>query len=109
MVVDIINKTLDTTAIVKIPILTSPIEPYCILILMVTFTKNWELALFFGKVDQLGTQIFLPLELNKSLKTVQFNQLLARKTKHFLPLMRPSSSWWNNFYTYTFFLDSSSL
>jgi hypothetical protein len=26
MVVDIINKTLDTTAIVKIPILTSPIE-----------------------------------------------------------------------------------
>jgi hypothetical protein len=33
MVVDI-NKTLDTTAIVKIPILTSPIEPYCILILV---------------------------------------------------------------------------
>jgi hypothetical protein len=47
MVVDIINKTLDTTAIVKIPILTSPIEPYCILILMVTLRK--ELALFFGK------------------------------------------------------------
>jgi hypothetical protein len=49
MVVDIINKTLDTTAIVKIPILTSPTEPYCILILMVTFTKNWELALFWKK------------------------------------------------------------
>jgi hypothetical protein len=67
---------------------------------MVTFTKNWELALFWKKVDQLGTQIFFALELNKSLKTVQFNnQLLARKT-HFLLLMSPSSSWWNNFYTY---------
>jgi hypothetical protein len=39
MVVDIINKTLDTTDRKK-TILTSPIEPYCILILMVTFTKT---------------------------------------------------------------------
>jgi hypothetical protein len=39
MVVDIINKTLDTTAIVKM-ILTSPTEPYCILILMVTLRKT---------------------------------------------------------------------
>jgi hypothetical protein len=37
------------------------------------------------KVDQLGTQIFLPLELNKSLKTVQFNnQLLAKENKTLL-------------------------
>jgi hypothetical protein len=58
MVVDIINKTLDTTAIVKIPILTSPTEPYYILILMVTFTKGTSIIL--EKVDQLGTQIFYP-------------------------------------------------
>jgi hypothetical protein len=45
---------------------------------MVTFEKL-ELTLFWKKVDQLGTQIFY-LELNKSLKTLQFNnQLLAGK------------------------------
>jgi hypothetical protein len=49
------------------------------------FYENWELALFLEKVDQLGTQIFLPLELNKSLKTVQFNnQLLAKENKTLL-------------------------
>jgi hypothetical protein len=55
---------------------------------MVTFTKNWELALFSEKGRSIRNTNLLPLELNKSLKTVQFNnQLLARKTKHFLPLM----------------------
>jgi hypothetical protein len=39
MVVDIINKTLDTHRYRKILILTSATEPSCILILMVTFMK----------------------------------------------------------------------
>ncbi|MFB0910186.1 MAG: hypothetical protein QMA99_04430, partial [Flavobacterium sp.] len=58
------------------------------------------------KVDQLGTQIFLPLELNKSLKTVQFNsQLLAKENKTLLAFTEiPPSSWWNNFYTYALLL-----
>jgi hypothetical protein len=48
---------------------------------MVTFTKNWELALFFGKSRSIRNTNLLPLELNKSLKTVQFNQLLAEENK----------------------------
>jgi hypothetical protein len=107
MVVDIINKTLDTTAIVKIPILTSPTEPYCILILMVTLRK--ELALFFGKSRSIRNTNLFPLELNKSLKTVQFNnQLLAGKTKHFLPLIS-SKLLVEQLIPYTILLDSSSL
>jgi hypothetical protein len=88
MVVDIINKTLDTTAIVKkIPITSSPIEPYYILILMVTLRKKLGTSIIFGKVDQ-NTNL-LPLELNKSLK-MYIPISCLRKTKHFLLLMSSS-------------------
>jgi hypothetical protein len=71
------------------------------------FYEKLGTSIIFGKkVDQLGTQIFLPLELNKSLKTVQFNnQLLAKENKTLLAFNEaPPSSWWNNLYTYTILL-----
>jgi hypothetical protein len=62
------------------------------------------------KVDQLGTQIFLPLELNKSLKTVQFNNQLLAGTKHFLLLMKFLQALGGTTYTPMFlFLGSYSL
>jgi hypothetical protein len=94
MVVDIINKTLDTTAIVKNTDTDIYREPYCILILMVTFTKNWELVLFLEKVDQLGTKSFT-LEQKFKDSTIQQYE---KNTSCFNET--PSSSWWNNFYTY---------
>ncbi|WP_029596626.1 DUF4105 domain-containing protein [Flavobacterium sp. ACAM 123] len=103
MVVDIINKTLDTTAIVKNTdtdiTYRSILYPY----FDGHFYEKLGTSIIFGKkVDQLGTQIFLPFELNKSLKTVQFNkQLLAKENKTLLAFNEtPPSSWWNNFYTY---------
>jgi hypothetical protein len=74
---------------------------------LTAFYENWELVLFLGKVDQLGTD-FLPFELNKSLKTVQFNNhLLCKENKTLLEYNETNpSSWWNNFYTYGLLLDS---
>jgi hypothetical protein len=52
---------------------------------MVTFTKNWELALFLEKSRSIRNTNLFYLELNKSLKTVQFNnQLLAKENKTLL-------------------------
>jgi 5-enolpyruvylshikimate-3-phosphate synthase len=48
---------------------------------MVTFTKNWELALFLEKVDQLGTQIFLPLRIEQKFKDCTIQQSAACKGK----------------------------
>jgi hypothetical protein len=60
MVVDIINKTLDTTAIVKNTDTDITYRTILYPYFDGHFTKNWELALFWKKVDQLGTQIFYP-------------------------------------------------
>jgi hypothetical protein len=107
MVVDIINKTLDTTAIVK----NSDTDITYRTILYPYFDGHFYeklgTSIIFGKkVDQLGTQIFLPFELQKSLKTVLFkNQLLAKENKTLLDLNEASpSSWWNNCYTYLLLL-----
>ncbi|CAM3113825.1 lipoprotein N-acyltransferase Lnb domain-containing protein [Flavobacterium frigoris] len=107
MVVDIINKTLDTTAIVK----NTDTEITYRTILYPYFDGHFYeklgTSIIFGKkVDQLGTQIFLPFELQKSLKTVLFkNQLLAKENKTLLDLNEaPPSSWWNNCYTYLLLL-----
>jgi hypothetical protein len=60
MVVDIINKTLDTTAIVKNTDTDITYRTILYPYFDGHFYENWELALFLEKVDQLGTQIFYP-------------------------------------------------
>jgi hypothetical protein len=72
--------------------------------------KNWEPVLFSEKGRSIRHKIFYPSELNKSLKTVKFNkQLLARKTKPFLPLMTLLALGGIISIRMDFFLDSFSL
>jgi hypothetical protein len=107
MVVDILNKTLDTTAIVK----NSDTDITYRTILYPYFDHHFYeklgTSIIFGKkVDALGTKIFLPFELQKSLKTIRYkNQLLAAPNKTILFFNEiPPSSWWNNIYSYLIFL-----
>jgi hypothetical protein len=107
MVVDIINKTLDTTAIVK----NSDTDITYRTILYPYFDNHFYeklgTSIIFGKkVDGLGTRIFLPFELQKSLKKVSFqNHLLAPENKTIIEFKEDvTGSWWNNWYTYVLFL-----
>ena len=107
MVVDIINKTLNTNAIVKKEdthlTYRSILYPY----FDGHFYEKLGTSIIFGKkVDQLGTQIFLPYELQKSLEKVTFqNQPLAFENKTLLEFKNQILfSWWNNAYTYVAFL-----
>ena len=107
MVVDIINKTLGATVISKKTdtdlTYRSILFPY----FDHHFYEKLGTSIIFGtKVDALGTKIFLPAELQKSLTLTKYkNQPLAPKNNsilHFAPTQ--PVSWWNNIYTYLIFL-----
>ena len=107
MVVDIINKTIDSIAIVKNTDTDITYRTILYPYFDGHFYEKLGTSIIFGKkVDELGTRIFLPFELQKSLKTVQFkNHLLAKENKILLQFNEtPPGSWWNNFYTYLLFL-----
>tara|TARA_R110000868_G_scaffold14457_4_gene67344 strand:+ start:1863 stop:3005 length:1143 start_codon:yes stop_codon:yes gene_type:complete len=107
MVVDIINKTLGTTAIIKKTDTDITYRTILYPYFDNHFYEKLGTSIIFGKkVDELGTKIFLPLELLKSLKTVQFqNHLLANETKILLESNEvQENSWWNNTYTYLILL-----
>ncbi|HJR99389.1 MAG TPA: hypothetical protein VJ780_00525, partial [Flavobacterium sp.] len=106
-VVDIINKTLGATVISKKTdtdlTYRSILFPY----FDHHFYEKLGTSIIFGtKVDALGTKIFLPAELQKSLTLTKYkNQPLAPKNNsilHFAPTH--PVSWWNNIYTYLIFL-----
>src|SRR3970040_2343151 len=103
MVVDIINKTLNTIAIVKNADTDITYRTILYPYFDNHFYEKLGTSIIFGKkVDGLGTQIFLPFELKKSLKKVQYkNHPLAKENKTLLEFseMHPSS-WWNNCYSY---------
>jgi hypothetical protein len=80
MVVDIINKTLNTTAIVKIQILIKPTEPFYFPILII-FMKTRNQHYFGTKVDEMGTKIFYPLNCLKAQKVSYEGHLLASENK----------------------------
>jgi hypothetical protein len=107
MVVDIINKTLDTVAIVKNTDTNITYRTILYPYFDHHFYEKLGTSIFFGrKVDRMGTQIFLPLELHKSLKKVQFNnERLAKENKTLLEFdeIHPIS-WWNNCYSYLLLL-----
>lgn len=103
MAIDIINKTLGSTVITKKTDTNlsyrSILYPY----FNHHFYEKLGTSIIFGsKVDQLGTKLFLPLELQKSLKLIQYkNQHLAPKNKTLLHFEESHpSSWWNNIYSY---------
>jgi hypothetical protein len=107
MVVDIINKTLDTTAIVKNADTDISYRTILFPYFDNHFYEKLGTSIIFGKkVDGLGTQIFLPFELQKSLKKVFYqNHPLAGENKTILEFPKEvQGSWWNNVYTYILFL-----
>jgi hypothetical protein len=107
MVVDIINKTLDTVAIVKNTDTDITYRTILFPYFEGHFYEQLGTSIIFGKkVDRLGTQIFLPFELLKSLKQVQYkNQLLAQENKTLLEFNETQAgSWWNNCYSYLLLL-----
>lgn len=107
MVVDIINKTLDTVAIVKNTDTDITYRTILYPYFDHHFYEKLGTSIIFGrKVDRMGTQIFLPFELQKSLKKVQFNnQPLAKENKTLLEFNEiPPGSWWNNCYSYLLLL-----
>ena len=107
MVVDIINKTLDTTAIVKNTDTDITYRTILYPYFDNHFYEKLGTSIIFGKkVDGLGTQLFLPFELQKRLKNISFqNQPLAQENKTLLEFENEApGSWWNNIYTYILFL-----
>lgn len=107
MVVDIINKTLNTTAIVKNTDTTLTYRTILYPYFDHHFYEQLGTSIIFGKkVDELGTRIFLPFELLTSLKTVQYkNHPLAQEPKILLTANEITPhSWWNNPYSYLLFL-----
>ena len=107
MVVAILNKTLESDVITKKidtnKTYRSILYPY----FNGSFYEKLGTSIIFGKkVDEYGTRLFLPLELHKSLKMIQFeNHLLCKESKTILEFKKETpSSWWDNFYTYTFLL-----
>ncbi|RKS13383.1 DUF4105 domain-containing protein [Flavobacterium sp. 120] len=107
MVVDIINKTLDTTAIVKNEDTDITYRTILYPYFDNHFYEKLGTSIIFGKkVDGLGTQLFLPFELQKSLKKVTFqNHPLVQENKTLLEFEDEApGSWWNNIYTYILFL-----
>ena len=103
MVVDIINKTLDTVAIVKNTDTDITYRTILYPYFDGHFYEKLGTSIIFGKkVDQFGTKIFLPFELQKSLKKVSFqNQPLAQENKTIIEFINEAPfSWWNNPYTY---------
>jgi len=107
MVVDILNKTLGGEVIVKKTdtgiTYRAILYPY----FDHSFYEKLGTSIIFGKkVDEYGTKIFLPLELHKSLKLIQFeNHLLCRESKTLLAIKKELPiSRWDNFYTYALLL-----
>lgn len=107
MVVDILNKTLNTTAIVKKTDTNISYRTILYPYFDGHFYEKLGTSIIFGtKVDRLGTQIFLPFELQKSLAKVSFqNQPLAPENKTLLEFKKETPrSWWNNAFTYALLL-----
>jgi len=107
MVVDILNQTLGKTVIRKKfdtnQTYRSILYPY----FNDFFYEKLGTSIIFGtKVDQYGTRIFLPLELHKNIKAIQFeSQPLCKHSKTLLNFEKTkNTSWWNNYYSFYIFL-----
>ncbi len=107
MVVDILNKTLGNQIIVKKTDTDITYRTILYPYFDNSFYEKLGTSIIFGKkVDEFGTKIFLPLELQKSLKLIPFeNHLLCKESRTLLDIKKEASrSVWDNFYTYAFLL-----
>lgn len=107
MVVDLLNKTLGPNVVVK---KTDTDKTYRTILYPYfenSFYEKLGTSIIFGKkVDQLGTQIFLPFELQKSLKVISFeNHPLCKESKTLLDCTKQSpNSWLDSIYTFVLLL-----
>jgi len=102
-VVDIINKTLKAKVITKKADTDQTFRTILYPYFDNHFYEKLGTSIVFGtKVDQMGTKIFLPFELQKSLQFIQFqNHSLCKENKTLLFFEKEILiSWWNNCYTY---------
>ena len=107
MVVDLLNKTLGSNLVIK---KTDTDKTYRTILYPYfdnSFYEKLGTSIIFGKkVDQLGKQIFLPFELQKSLAVIQFeNHPLCKESKTLLDCKKQTpNSWWDNYYTFAVLL-----
>ncbi|TDD95203.1 lipoprotein N-acyltransferase Lnb domain-containing protein [Flavobacterium cellulosilyticum] len=107
MVVDILNKTLGESTIVKKTDTDITYRTILYPYFNNSFYEKLGTSIIFGKkVDEYGTKIFLPLELKKSLALIQFqDHPLCTESKTSLEYKKETSfSWWDNIYTYLLIL-----
>jgi len=106
-VVEVINRTLNAEVITK---KTDTDQTYRSILFPYFdnhFYEKLGTSIVFGtKVDQMGTKIFLPFELQKSLKLIQYqNHPLCKENKTLIAFEKETpTSWWNNCYTYLLLL-----
>lgn len=106
-VVDVLNKTLNGTVIVK---KTDTDKTYRTILFPYFdnhFYEKLGTSIVFGtKVDHMATKIFLPFELQESLKRITYKgHPLSKENKSIMNFEEQHpGSWWNNCYTYLLFL-----
>jgi hypothetical protein len=106
-VVDVINKTLKSKVITKKTDTDLTYRTILYPYFANHFYEKLGTSILFGtKVDQMGTKIFLPLELQKSLKLIRYqDKPLCGENKTILAFEEEApNSCWNNCYTYFFLL-----
>lgn len=106
-VVDVINKTLQAKVITKKADTDLTYRTILYPYFDNHFYEKLGTSILFGrKVDQMGTKIFLPFELLKSLKLIQYqNHPLCGENKAILVFEKEiPTSWWNNCYSYLLLL-----
>lgn len=106
-VLDVINKTLKSNVITKKADTDQTYRAILFPYFDNHFYEKLGTSIVFGrKVDQMGTKIFLPFELQKSLKLIQYqNQPLCGENKTILAFEEEiPTSWWNNCYSYLLLL-----
>jgi hypothetical protein len=108
MVVDKINNQLEQPSIVKIGNTTESYRHVLNPFMDNLFYQKLGINIMFGyRTDQPAEQLFLPIELLKSLEVTKINQLpIAQKTKVLFEKDNTilSKSWWNSIYTFILFL-----
>ena len=108
MVINVINRILEKEIIVK----TSPSEKTYREILFPYFDglffEQLGTSIIFGtKVDSKGERLFLPSELQESIKTLYYNnQPLCKENRKILEFNSEEApfSWWNNYYAFSLVL-----
>lgn len=103
MVVDVINKTLRTTLIINKSHQNETYRAILFPYFRNHFYEKLGTSIIFGtKVDQQGTQLFLPFQLVESLKKITYhNKPIASTTQTLLSINKEAPfSYWNNPYTY---------